>query len=109
VKPPPVKPTPKPAPRLDDVPQRIEPGRLQSRLGSMEERIATRCRARAGAATAGLKVTVKVVVNVRGETKATTTGSWAGTPMAQCIEEMIEAVRFNETHDGGSRTHTFSL
>ena len=110
VKPPPAKTTPKTPPRLDDVPQRIEPGRLQSRLGSMEDRIATRCRARAGAAaTNGMKVTVKVAVNVRGEVKATTTGTWAGTPMAQCIEEMIEAVRFNETHDGGSRTHTFSL
>jgi outer membrane lipoprotein SlyB len=47
------------------------------------------------------------VVDVRGEVKATATGAWAGTPMGQCIEEMIEAVRFNETQTGGSRTHVF--
>ncbi len=109
LKPPPVK---KPTPKVvdDGVPQRIEPMRLQSRLKSMEKRVADRCRARAGVPDArGLKVIVRVAVDVRGKVTATTTGSWAGTPMAQCIEEMLEAVGFNETHQGGSRTHTFSF
>ena len=108
VKPPAPKPTPKP--RVSDIPERIEPTRLQSRLKSMEERVATRCRSRAGVPNpAGLKVSVRVVVDVRGELKATTTGAWAGTPVGQCIEEMLEAVRFNETQTGGSRTHVFTF
>jgi serine/threonine protein kinase len=102
------KATPKPSPRPSDIPARIEPTRLQSRFKSMEERVATRCRSRAGVPNpSGLKVSVRIVVDVRGEVKATATGAWAGTPMGQCIEEMIEAVRFNETQTGGSRTHVF--
>jgi len=109
--PPPVKPKPTPKPKVvdDGVPQRIEPMRLQSRFQSMEKRIADRCRARAGVPGSGLKVTVRIAVDVHGKVKATTAGSWAGTPMAKCVEEMIEAVTFNETHHGGSRTHTFSF
>jgi hypothetical protein len=104
----PIKTAPKPAPKASDVPVRIEPIRLQSRFKSMEERVATRCGSRAGVPNPrGLKVSVRIVVDVRGEVKATATGAWAGTPMGQCIEEMIEAVRFNETQNGGSRTHVF--
>ena len=106
----PVKPPPPKVDPLDDRPERIEPVRLQSRLRSMEERVATRCRSHAGVPnTKGLKVTVRVAVDVKGEVKATTTGSWANTPMGKCIEEMLEALRFNETRKGGSRTHTFTF
>ncbi len=106
----PVKPATPPRDPLDDRPESITSGRLQAKLASMEERVATRCRSKAGVPdTRGLKVSIRVVVDVKGEVKAKATAPWTGTPVGQCIEEMIEAIRFNETRTGGGRTHTFTF
>ena len=100
----------KPEPRdpLDDRPESITKGRLEAKLKSMEPRVTSRCRSRAGVPDPrGIAVTVRVVVDTRGEVKATSTGAYADTPMGQCIEEVLEAIRFNETRSGGNHSHTF--
>jgi hypothetical protein len=76
----------------------------------MAERVATRCRSKAGVPDPrGLKVSIRVTVDTKGEVKAKATAPWTGTPLGQCIEEMLEAIRFNETRSGGGRTHTFTF
>jgi serine/threonine protein kinase len=108
----PTKPVTPKVPRdpLDDRPDSITAGRLQAKLASMEERVATRCRSKAGVPDPrGVKVSIRVTVDTSGEVKAKATAPWTGTPLGQCIEEMLEAIRFNETRSGGGRTHTFTL
>ena len=108
-KPAPVKKVPPKDPN-DDRPDGITSGRLQAKLKSMESRISTRCKSKAGVPDPrGLAVTVRVTVDTRGEVKAKAMGSWANTPMGQCIEEVLEAIRFNETRNGGGRSHTFKF
>ncbi len=95
---------------LDDRPESITKGRLEAKLASMEPRVVSRCRSKAGVPDPrGLSVPVRVVVDVKGEVKANATGSFAGTPMGQCIEEVLEAIRFNETRSGGTHAHTFKF
>jgi len=95
---------------LDDRPESITKGRLAAKLESMEPRVVSRCRSKAGVPDPrGLSVQVRVFVDVKGEVKAATAGSFAGTPMGQCIEEVLEAIRFNETRSGGTHAHTFKF
>ncbi|MBL8972365.1 MAG: hypothetical protein JNK56_17395, partial [Myxococcales bacterium] len=106
----PVKPATPPRDPLDDRPESITSGRLEAKLSSMQERVATRCRSKAGVPDPrGLKVSIRVTVDTKGEVKAKATAPWTGTPLGQCIEEMLEAIRFNETRSGGGRTHTFTF
>lgn len=95
---------------LDDRPESITKGRLEAKLASMEPRVVSRCRSKAGVPDPqGLSVPVRVVVDIKGEVKANATGSFAGTPMGQCIEEVLEAIRFNETRSGGTHSHNFKF
>ena len=106
----PAKPKPRPKAVDSDLPARIEPIRLKSRYAAMEPRIAARCAALSGlGAAARIDVTVKIVVDTQGVVKATTQKNWAGTPLGRCVEDFVESIRFNESQQGGSRTHTFSF
>jgi serine/threonine-protein kinase len=108
-KPPPVKkdPAPKKDP-FDDRPEKIDGGRLKSRLDSMEPRVVQRCAGKVSNAK-GVKVTVKVTVDARGNVSAPAQGAWADQPLGRCVQETIESLHFNESRLGGSRVHTFSF
>ncbi|MBL9101867.1 MAG: protein kinase [Myxococcales bacterium] len=99
-------------PDASGLPDKIDSGRIVSKIKALEPRVRSSCGGKSGLAkSTGLKMSVRVSVAASGATKVAITDSWNGTPMGTCTARFLEgSLRgFNATVNGGSAKYTLSF